>query len=391
MKAAFVTNFVGYTGGDLVNICMAQLLEEMGFQLELYLSRPHAFFEAVKCFDEQIGSRIKIYHIPNLLPSPYSEALTLSLIKKHKYSLLVLNDDLPKVVQKVRSERILLYVHFPHIARINYDKIAGDDIDGIRYIIGSEHIKTLRGKLKWMIHSKLFPRVFHHTFKDDRLILIANSQLTASALKIIDPEDNATVLYPPVQSRKIAQMSSHAYTERTGIVYAGRVIPEKGIDELIEAMAIVKKKGYNTVLNLVGPVSTTYKTWILRKASRKGILGQVKLHGYVSRKQLFEMYLASQVYVHPNAWEPFGISVVEAMAAGCVPVVKRGLGGPWCEILGRKERLGFGYDDAMELAEKIILALGQKDRGNIVERALQFDKSVFQRKLLDILVQKFSS
>lgn len=102
------------------------------------------------------------------------------------------------------------------------------------------------------------------------------------------------------------------------------------------------------------------------------------------------MYLASQVYVHPNAWEPFGISVVEAMAAGCVPVVKRGPGGPWCEILERKERLGFGYDNAMELAEKIILALGQKDRGPIVERALQFDKSVFQRKLLDILVQKFS-
>jgi len=47
----------------------------------------------------------------------------------------------------------------------------------------------------------------------------------------------------------------------------------------------------------------------------------VEMKGYAAESELNEYYLQSKVYVQPSLHEGFGMSVVEAMQAGCIPLV----------------------------------------------------------------------
>jgi len=54
--------------------------------------------------------------------------------------------------------------------------------------------------------------------------------------------------------------------------------------------------------------------------------------------------------VHPIIYEHFGISVVEAMASGCVSIVHRS-GGSYTDIADH-DKYVFSFEDVEDLAEK---------------------------------------
>ncbi|MDO6429404.1 glycosyltransferase family 4 protein [Flavitalea sp. BT771] len=49
----------------------------------------------------------------------------------------------------------------------------------------------------------------------------------------------------------------------------------------------------------------------------------VELRGFVSEEELNTLFSESRVYIQPSLHEAFGLSVVEAMQAGCIPLVSR--------------------------------------------------------------------
>lgn len=49
----------------------------------------------------------------------------------------------------------------------------------------------------------------------------------------------------------------------------------------------------------------------------------VTIKGYVSHEDLDRLYQNSRVYIQPSLHEGFGMSVVEAMLAGCIPIVSK--------------------------------------------------------------------
>jgi glycosyltransferase involved in cell wall biosynthesis len=58
----------------------------------------------------------------------------------------------------------------------------------------------------------------------------------------------------------------------------------------------------------------------------------VEFLGFVSDERLAELYEQASVYVQPSLHEGFGMSVAEAMAAGCIPVATRS--GSLPEVVG---------------------------------------------------------
>jgi len=88
--------------------------------------------------------------------------------------------------------------------------------------------------------------------------------------------------------------------------------------------------------------------------------------------------------------EAFGIAIVEAMAAGCVPVVPR-YGGPWLDILSCKQGLyGFSYSNLKEAAEIIKKLLNNEELRRsvalkVTRRASKFDSKIFERKIVNIV------
>lgn len=139
------------------------------------------------------------------------------------------------------------------------------------------------------------------------------------------------------------------------IVAAGTLAPWKGFADLIEAMAIIARRGRKVRLIIVGegPLHADLQA----QAERLGIGDRVKLPGFTVNPMRY--FARADVFALPSLVEGFGNVLVEAMIAGCTPVAADCPTGPR-EILdgGR-----YGYlvpvGDAAALAAAIDRALDQ--------------------------------
>ncbi|MFP8890034.1 glycosyltransferase family 4 protein [Natrialbaceae archaeon A-CW2] len=114
--------------------------------------------------------------------------------------------------------------------------------------------------------------------------------------------------------------------------YVGRLIPEKGVDILIEAIKKLPEKkpfhvdivGENTLDN--GPSSNELQ----EKVIQDGIDDRITFHGWVNYNDLPFYYARGDVFVHPGRWpEPFGRTIIEALQSNCAVVASDVGGPPW--------------------------------------------------------------
>lgn len=97
--------------------------------------------------------------------------------------------------------------------------------------------------------------------------------------------------------------------------YVGRLVPEKGIEVLLEAWRAVAEKVPEAVLLVAGEGISEYEAKLRAKAGQHVIfLGKVK--------DPKKVYVASDLVVVPSLWdEPFGLVPLEAVACGTLPLV----------------------------------------------------------------------
>jgi glycosyltransferase involved in cell wall biosynthesis len=110
-------------------------------------------------------------------------------------------------------------------------------------------------------------------------------------------------------------------------LFAGRLVPEKGIFDLLDAYAMLPPELRREIaLVLVGDGPA--RAELSRRAA--GIVaGLVKLPGFAQREQLASYYALAETFVFPTHTDPWGLVVNEAAAcglpiiasdaAGCVP------------------------------------------------------------------------
>ncbi len=115
------------------------------------------------------------------------------------------------------------------------------------------------------------------------------------------------------------------------ILYTGRLHPEKGVHLLVNAFRRLVSGGLRGwTLRIVGPWQTAqggggadYRQLLLESAQTSG--GQVDvLEPIFDEARLVSEYQSAAIFAYPSLaefGETFGLSVLEAMAAGCVPVV----------------------------------------------------------------------
>jgi len=101
------------------------------------------------------------------------------------------------------------------------------------------------------------------------------------------------------------------------ILFIGPLTEHKGVDIMIKTFELLKQETPECELYLVGPNHMQEK------------LKQVKTPGlHVEGVQLgINKYLRKcSIYLHPARYDPFGVAVIEAMAAGLVPIVSENTG-----------------------------------------------------------------
>ena len=108
------------------------------------------------------------------------------------------------------------------------------------------------------------------------------------------------------------------------ILYVGRLVYEKGVQNLISAMPKILN-GYNDSKLVIVGKGGMYDE-LKNQANAMEIANKVYFTGYLNSKQVQKMYKCADVAVFPSTYEPFGIVALEAMLAG-VPAVVSDVGG----------------------------------------------------------------
>jgi 1,4-alpha-glucan branching enzyme len=105
------------------------------------------------------------------------------------------------------------------------------------------------------------------------------------------------------------------------ILFAGRLVPSKGVDVVMRAFGAVLRRVPQARLIIAG--DGDQRLYLERLARFLGLRQYVSFLGWQSPDELAALYRASAVISVPSLYEPFGLVALEAMACGRPVVVSR--------------------------------------------------------------------
>ena len=374
-RACIVHNSMNITGGgERLAMAVLEALKELGYRVTLITTEPTNWEKVDRVYGGRAPRPDEEFSV---LPFPvrtfgiYMRLLTaLGLLAKRKECDLTINthgDVLPLSTD-------IVYMHFPTFAVLRESPS------------NAKYSKSLFWRLYFapyeIIQSLLAKRM---SWK----ILLTNSEYSRDVIRKYVGAD-ALVVYPPVNIDEFLEASKTPPEEREDIVVAcGRFTPEKRHDFVLEVAEHLPDVEFHIVGASSGKVSPPYIAK-LRKIIEKKHLRNVKLHVDYPRKDQVKLYSRAKAYIHAMIGEHFGIAVVEAMAAGLVPVVHMS-GGPWNDIIYHG-KYGYGYRSLEEAVDAVQRALKnyKQLRPLVVSRAREFSYSTFKDKFKKIVELVYS-
>lgn len=95
------------------------------------------------------------------------------------------------------------------------------------------------------------------------------------------------------------------------LLFAGRIVPEKG---LAEAVQLARKTGHK--LLIIGPIFSNAKTYFNTRV-KPYLNDDIQYLGYKNREEVAPYMRRAKAFLMPIKWEePFGVTMIEAMASG---------------------------------------------------------------------------
>jgi glycosyltransferase involved in cell wall biosynthesis len=143
------------------------------------------------------------------------------------------------------------------------------------------------------------------------------------------------------------------------IVYAGRLHPDKGLEDLVRAFRLVRKHFRHARLWLVGAGPDRGR--LIDLAHKLDLRGKVVLPGPFSDTET--VLAAADVFVLPSRQEGMSLALLEAMAAG-LPVVASDIAGNRELIRHEEHGLVVPHGDTAALAQAILRLLEHRRFAN---------------------------
>ena len=355
MKAVIVHPYLGVLGGG-ERLCFHTIkaLLEYGWDVTLLSQRvDENVVKDIMGFD--VFNEVKHIFYPDFNPlisrfRAYQRMLHHLMVKRRfkgfHFHLKLLTQDVGLDITE--ANRTVAYVHFPEFFVHLEEKP--------RSLFWKAYYLPLHGY--WMSQVSLVD------------LLIANSNFTR--VKIREKWGrNAKVVYPPVETH-IFKPSTR---KEDKVVSVGRITPSKRYEDLLAIAQKIPELKF-LILGLKQDESY-FRSLLKRKTSN------VHIKTNVTRKLLREELSSSKIYLHCMRGEHFGISVVEAMAAGCVPIVHDS--GGVREIVS--PTTGFRYVNLKEAVNAIKMAMSDEElynrlSRNSIKESAKFSVENFKKSLI---------
>lgn len=354
-----------FGGGEAVAVAIAEALGDT-HDVEILCARYVSKDELSKFFDVNLG-KVKVVQLSDwMLHISLPRTLRPSITTRRSYLALeeydlVIDTCTNGLFDRKLKPKTVCYIHYPNFFAKKR---------GFKKIINPFMISKDRA----FCYDKIF----------------CNSGFTKSMLSAMTDKD-VEILYPPVRTDKIRPKK-----KQKRIVSIGRFTPDKKHEVMIDAFCELQKSHPDYSLHLIGSFrkdSEFYSAEYLQKLRKMARGAAVDFHLNLPHPQCLRFLEESEIYWHargygesdPAEYENFGITTVEAMAAGCIPIVINLGAQP--EIV-QDGKTGYCWNNPDELISFTKMALKQDQKG-IVERARRrtrtFDVANFYDRLKGLL------
>jgi glycosyltransferase involved in cell wall biosynthesis len=309
----------------------------------------------------------------NIIPSIENVQL------KKKYDLIINThgDMFPFSQKDFSKDNAITYCHFP-LAKYLID------------VENEEYARLIYGqRFSDMVEYKKHLHLARNAYIDmvRNSTVLTNSEYSRKAIYKTFKIDS-TVLSPPVDVdlfRKAVLFSSMNKRDDT-ILVISRFHPSKKVENAIRLAEYLKQKGIGQSMKIVGNLSSHmigYYSYLRQMVQDQDLSDYVTFHVNVSFNKLLSLMSKSKVYFHPLPGEPFGISTVEAMSAGLIPVVP--------DLGGHTEFVPLRYQfcNFIEAMESVAVAMDASfsERIRISDSVKRFSTSNYIRRF-QLIVKK---
>lgn len=288
------------------------------------------------------------------------------LIKKQLFDLVCIQNEYifaPYIRKALPNATIVLHLHNDYINSRNMDRPT-------RYLDG---IVTISNYLRCRVR-ELDP---------DIPVKTVYNGVNLSLFSV--PRDQKT--------RETVRKKYGVAQEDVVLVFAGRISPEKGVLELVEAFCGLKRPHLKLIIagssGFQGSSETLYTRRVREKARRRA--SDILFLGFVEHSRLPEIYQMADIGCVPSMWEePFGLTAVEQLASG-LPLITSD-GGALPEIVDDRcaviVRRGPDFTERLRvaIAELVADPERRKRMGSFsAEKASPLDQDIYARNLFDFL------
>jgi len=182
-----------------------------------------------------------------------------------------------------------------------------------------------KGKIIIHMHNSFFASLEINKLAEaikaaDKILFCSNFLMDEAINRFPEIKLKSSVIYNGVHS------TSHVVKNKEDrVLFAGRLIDDKGILELISGFEIFSKKYPTYTLCIAGGVNSGtsnqtshYLKLINKKIENSSVKNRIKLLGYLEHNELIDEMLGSEIFAVPSKWkEPFGMVALEAYISGC--------------------------------------------------------------------------
>lgn len=270
-----------------------------------------------------------------------------------------------------------------------------DLLGALRRIHGKPVVLSTHGGFFHTDWGASFKKAYFHT-------------VTRTALKGVDsviacsPQDEA--LFRRICSRVVLVENGIDYQRFAAVrsqpddntlLFLGRISKNKRIDRLIEAFARLRDSRPAARLLIIGPDWEGLGPGLRQMAEGLGLGDSVEFTGPLPQERVLEEMAQARLFVSASEYEAFGLSTVEAMAAGKVAVVNRI--GAFAEIIDDGET-GFitdyadteaasrALESALDLNQKRLREIGK----NAQKSAARYDWRRVSEQILHVYEEALS-
>jgi glycosyltransferase involved in cell wall biosynthesis len=197
-----------------------------------------------------------------------------------------------------------------------------------------------------------------------------------------------SILYPPVDIERFSRAYSQPINAREAkVLVVSRFSPEKRIENAIKIAHILGGKIKFQIVGSLAPANRPYFKRLQQMIEKYGLSQTVSLIPNASNEELIDSMSKSMIYLHTMIGEHFGVSIVEAMAAGLVPIVPA-YGG--CSEIVPTDHQYRTVEEAADRVAKNAQYADDEKRVKMHEISMQFSPDNF-RKAMSLYIEQARS